>query len=75
MTQAEPAKAAVYHVVNPNDSSHWEVILSGLKKAGVEFDIVSRAEWLDRVARSELDYVRNPMIKLLASASLSMLLT
>lgn len=67
VTQTIPAKAAVYHVLNPNTSSNWEVILAGLKRAGVRFDVISREEWLDRLAKSDPDGARNPTIKLLVS--------
>ena len=64
---AQSTKAAVYHVLNPNTSSDWEVILEGLKMAGLQFDIVSREEWLDRLAKSDPDAASNPTIKLLVS--------
>jgi hypothetical protein len=53
--------------LNPNTSGNWEVILAGLKKAGMQFDVVSHVEWLDRLANSDPDGVRNPTIKLLVS--------
>ena len=70
VSHAEPVKAAVYHVLNPNTSGNWTVILAGLKKAGMRFDVVSRVEWLDRLANSDPDGVRNPTIKLLVSCRL-----
>lgn len=60
-------KAAVYHIVNPNVSGGWDTIIAGLKKAGMTFDVVSRSEWLDRLAKSDPDGERNPAIKLLVS--------
>lgn len=66
VARPQPTKAAVYHIVNPNTSSSWEVVLAGLKRAGVQFDAVDRAEWLDRLAKSDSDAERNPAIKLLA---------
>lgn len=65
MARPEPPKAAVYHIVNPNTSSSWDIILSGLKRAGLQFEAVDRAAWLDRLAKSEPDAERNPAIKLL----------
>jgi hypothetical protein len=67
VTQTEPVKAAVYHVINPNTSSSWNVVLAGLKNAGLRFDTISPEEWLDRLARSDSDGARNPTIKLLVS--------
>ncbi|KAH9923666.1 L-aminoadipate-semialdehyde dehydrogenase [Fomitopsis serialis] len=64
-TRFEPPKAAVYHIVNPTVTSGWDTIIAGLKKAGIEFDVVSRSEWLDRLAKSDPDGERNPAIKLL----------
>ncbi|PCH34315.1 L-aminoadipate-semialdehyde dehydrogenase [Wolfiporia cocos MD-104 SS10] len=66
MTQEESPKAAVYHILNPNLARSWDDVLTGLKKAGVEFDVVKREEWLDRLSRSDPDGERNPAIKLLA---------
>jgi hypothetical protein len=67
VTRAEPAKAVVYHVLNPNPCN-WQVVLSALTKAGVQFDVVSRTAWLDRLAKSDPDGTRNPTIKLLVRA-------
>ncbi|KZT73346.1 L-aminoadipate-semialdehyde dehydrogenase [Daedalea quercina L-15889] len=64
-THSVPPKAAVYHIVNPNMSGGWDAIIAGLKRAGMTFDVVSRSEWLDRLARSDPDGERNPAIKLL----------
>ncbi|KAJ6624936.1 L-aminoadipate-semialdehyde dehydrogenase [Mycena sp. CBHHK59/15] len=57
--------AAVYHIVNPNVSASWDDMLQGLKSAGLKFDVVDRAEWVNRLARSDPDGVKNPTIKLL----------
>lgn len=69
MTAPQLPKAAVYHVLNHNISSSWDVVLAGLKRGGVLFNVVSREEWLDRVAKSDPDGARNPTIKLLVSTS------
>ncbi|KIR43110.1 L-aminoadipate-semialdehyde dehydrogenase [Cryptococcus deuterogattii 99/473] len=59
-----PSSAEVYHVLNPYLGS-WSDILSGLSAAGLKFDIVSRAEWLDRLSKSNPDVTVNPTYKLL----------
>lgn len=63
-------KSTVYHIVNPNTSASWADILVGLKDAGVKFETVDRMEWLERLATSEKDPERNPIIKLLVCISL-----
>lgn len=67
VTQKHTPKSAVYHVLNHNTSSSWDVVIRGLKRAGVRFDLVAREEWLDRLAKSDPDGTRNPTIKLLVS--------
>lgn len=64
-SESEIPKSTVYHIVNPNTSASWADILEGLKDAGVKFDTVDRMEWLERLAASEKDPERNPIIKLL----------
>lgn len=60
-----PPKSVVYHIVNPDVSASWSDILSGLQAAGLEFEIVDRTEWLERLAASNKDPQTNPVIKLL----------
>ncbi|KAJ7626417.1 L-aminoadipate-semialdehyde dehydrogenase [Mycena polygramma] len=61
-----PAKSAVvYHIVNPNISASWDDILAALKTAGLQFETVDRTEWVQRLAKSDPDGVKNPTIKLL----------
>ena len=60
----DPPKSMVYHIVNPNISTTWDDILVGLKDAGLEFETVEKSEWLDRLAASDKDPERNPVIKL-----------
>ncbi|KAJ6469803.1 hypothetical protein C8R47DRAFT_949076, partial [Mycena vitilis] len=57
--------AVVYHIVNPNISASWDDILAALKTAGLQFETVDRTEWVQRLAKSDLDGVKNPTIKLL----------
>lgn len=60
--------AVVYHIVNPNVGASWGDILAGLKAAGLEFETVDRTEWIQRLAKSDSDGVKNPTIKLLVSS-------
>ncbi|KAJ7356425.1 male sterility protein-domain-containing protein, partial [Mycena albidolilacea] len=57
--------AAVYNIVNPNLSASWQDILAALRMAGLKFEAVDRAQWLQRLAESEPDGEKNPTIKLL----------
>lgn len=67
MLQPDQPKAKVYHVVNPDVSTSWEQILDGLRAAGLEFDVVDRREWVERLAASDSDGSVNPTYKLLVS--------
>lgn len=57
----------VYHVLNPRTFSFRSQLLPCLSKhpAMPPFNVVSPAEWLDALARSEPDAAKNPSIKLL----------
>jgi len=60
-----PANTAiVYHIVNPNINASWDDILAALKAAGLRFETVDRTEWLERLAKSDPDGAKNPVIKL-----------
>lgn len=61
-------KAAVYHVLNPADSGSFKDVAEGLRAGGKTFDIVDRVEWLERLAKSDPDVVKNPTYKLLVSS-------
>ncbi|KAJ7743089.1 L-aminoadipate-semialdehyde dehydrogenase [Mycena metata] len=61
-----PANSAiVYHIVNPNVSASWDDILAALQTAGLKFETVDRTEWVERLAKSDPDGVKNPTVKLL----------
>ncbi|KAL3425255.1 NRPS-like enzyme (male sterility protein) [Phlyctema vagabunda] len=54
----------VYHVKNSN-LFHWtRDLLPALKDSGLEFDIVTQREWVQRLRDSEKDPEKNPTIKL-----------
>ncbi|KAJ6496764.1 L-aminoadipate-semialdehyde dehydrogenase [Mycena vulgaris] len=57
--------AVVYHIVNPNVTASWDDMLVALKSAGLKFETVGRKEWVERLAKSDSDGVKNPTIKLL----------
>jgi hypothetical protein len=61
--------AAVYNIVNPNFSASWQDILAALRVAGLKFEAVDRAQWLQHLAESEPDGEKNPTIKLLVRFS------
>ncbi|KAJ7132141.1 L-aminoadipate-semialdehyde dehydrogenase [Mycena epipterygia] len=63
---AHAAKSAVvYHIVNPNVTASWDDMITGLKSAGLKFETVDRTAWVERLAKSDPDGVKNPTIKLL----------
>ncbi|KAG7444789.1 L-aminoadipate-semialdehyde dehydrogenase [Guyanagaster necrorhizus] len=64
LSTTKPA-TAVYHIVNPNTSAHWKDILAGLEASGVSFERVDKNEWVERLAKSDADGKKNPVIKLL----------
>jgi hypothetical protein len=70
----DPPKSMVYHIVNPNISASWDDILVGLKDAGLEFETVEKSEWLGRLAASDKDPERNPLIKLFVRSQSSLFL-
>jgi hypothetical protein len=60
------ADVALYHIVNPDASRTFgDVILKGLRQAGVDVKPVDRREWLELLGASEEDVERNPGRKLL----------
>lgn len=54
----------VLHILNRH-TTPFSAILSGLRRAGVQFDTVPRSAWLRRLAESDPDVARNPTRKLL----------
>ncbi|KAK7031412.1 L-aminoadipate-semialdehyde dehydrogenase [Favolaschia claudopus] len=65
LSSHSPKSATVYHIVNPNTSASWNDILTSLREARLNFETVDRAEWLQRLAKSNSDGQKNPTIKLL----------
>ncbi|CAK5267785.1 unnamed protein product [Mycena citricolor] len=61
-----PHTATVYHIVNPDTSTSWNDMLAFLKSAGLNFDATDRGVWLERLAASDADGEKNPVIKLLS---------
>lgn len=57
----------VYHLVNPHTFSWARDLLPALQRGSAlpKFDVVSPQEWLERLAKSDSDPVRNPSIKLI----------
>ncbi|KAI1846506.1 hypothetical protein JX266_007403 [Neoarthrinium moseri] len=57
--------STVYQVQNRR-LFHWtRELLPALRSAGIDFEIVSKREWIDRLRKSDPDPVKNPTIKLL----------
>ena len=55
----------VLHLANAHTNTTWRDWLEALRRAGLKFDIVSPAIWLDKLAASEEDVDVNPSRKLL----------
>jgi thioester reductase-like protein len=57
--------STIYHLQNPK-TFHWTTdFLPALREAGLEFDIVSQREWVQRLRDSDPDPKTNPTKKLL----------
>jgi hypothetical protein len=55
----------VYHILNPK-RFHWtQDMLPSLSKAGLNFQILPTAEWMQKLRASDKDPAKNPPIKLL----------
>ncbi|KAK1625155.1 hypothetical protein BDP81DRAFT_397925 [Colletotrichum phormii] len=55
----------VYHILNPT-RFHWtRDMLPSLAKAGLQFESLPTAQWMDKLRKSERDPKKNPPIKLL----------
>lgn len=55
----------VYHVLNPQ-RFHWSRdMLPALAAAGLKFETLSPAEWMEKLRNSDRDPMKNPPIKLL----------
>ena len=59
---------SVFHIVNPR-LADWSDILDGLRQGGLAFETVERRNWLERLAKSDPDVLKNPTYKLLVGIS------
>jgi thioester reductase-like protein len=55
----------VYHVQNPRTFRWTEDLLPALKIAGLDFEVLPRREWVQRLRDGEQDPKKNPAVKLL----------
>ncbi|KAL4873584.1 hypothetical protein BDV12DRAFT_208521 [Aspergillus spectabilis] len=55
----------VYHVQNSRTFRWTEELLPALKKAGLDFEILPKRQWVQRLREGEQDPKKNPAIKLL----------
>jgi thioester reductase-like protein len=67
LEQAESKESQlVYNLVHPRPFS-WKIdFLPALKAAGLDFEVVDRNTWLEKLRKSEKDIEKNPSRKLLA---------
>ncbi|OBZ90412.1 Linear gramicidin synthase subunit D [Choanephora cucurbitarum] len=52
---------SIYHIVNPH-RIHWSDVLQAMKEAGMSFDIVSTAEWIEALNQDQ----SNPCYRLIS---------
>jgi thioester reductase-like protein len=65
--QGESKKSQlVYNLVHPRPLSWKDDFLPGLKAKGLDFEVVDRKTWLEKLRTSEKDIEKNPSRKLLA---------
>ncbi|KIA75924.1 NRPS-like enzyme [Aspergillus ustus] len=55
----------VYHVQNARTFKWTEELLPALKRAGLDFEVLPKREWLQRLREGEQDPKKNPAVKLL----------
>ncbi|KAL2813106.1 hypothetical protein BJX63DRAFT_432153 [Aspergillus granulosus] len=55
----------VYHVQNAKTFRWTEELLPALKRAGLDFEILPKREWVQRLREGEQDPKKNPAVKLL----------
>jgi thioester reductase-like protein len=55
----------VYHVQNSRTFNWTEELLPALKEAGLDFEILPKRQWVQRLREGEQDPKKNPAIKLL----------
>ncbi|KAL2831135.1 putative NRPS-like enzyme [Aspergillus cavernicola] len=60
----------VYHVQNARIFKWTEELLPALKQAGLEFDVLPKCQWVQRLREGEQDPKKNPAIKLIGRSGL-----
>lgn len=54
----------LWHILNSSKKTTWQTVWNALRSAGIEFDVVSKKEWIDRLRKSNPDVSVNPTYKL-----------
>ncbi|KAL4755761.1 uncharacterized protein BDW70DRAFT_167943 [Aspergillus foveolatus] len=57
--------STIYHVQNPRAFSWTKELLPALKEAGLDFEVLPKREWVQRLREGEQDPKKNPAVKLL----------
>ncbi len=66
LEQAESKRSQlVYNLVHPRAFSWKDDFIPALKAAGLDFEVVDRKTWLEKLRNSEMDIEKNPSRKLL----------
>lgn len=54
----------LWHILNSSKKTTWETVWNALRTAGIDFDVVSKKEWINRLRKSSPDVTVNPTYKL-----------
>lgn len=54
----------LWHILNASKKTTWETVWTALRSADIEFDVVSKKEWIARLRKSNPDVTVNPTYKL-----------
>lgn len=65
LRQSSYDPSTIYHVQNPRTFSWTKELLPALKEAGLDFEVLPKREWVQRLRGGEQDPKRNPAVKLL----------
>ncbi|KAJ9094096.1 hypothetical protein QFC21_006197 [Naganishia friedmannii] len=61
---SSPQHQPLWHILNSSTQTSWTTVWTALKAAGVDFEVVSKREWINRLRQSDPDVTVNPTYKL-----------
>ncbi|KAJ9111498.1 hypothetical protein QFC22_006525 [Naganishia vaughanmartiniae] len=59
-----PRHQPLWHILNSSTQTSWPTVWKALKVAGIDFEVVSKREWIIRLRKSNPDVTVNPTYKL-----------